>query len=257
MIFHDCVGGCDGCLDLDNPENFGLQKPVNALRDVVEEHANSQTGLSRADIWALAGFVACDVSQARIDFSLDHFRWWGRVDCENTGQVCRNKDGDEVACSETKGPHHEFPSLNILTDDLYEFFENEFGFNEEDVVVIMGAHTIGRLAKVVRRERTPRMNSIQVSLNGMLVQYLFQNSGVSGPNGWVPTRQTLDNAYYVELVGGDSMDDPIEVLVNDAPAWARVIERNSGDTFPDRHFWASNMNGVDINMVLTPAGYFL
>lgn len=51
------------------------------------------------------------------------------------------------------------------------------------------------------------------------------------------------------------MDDPIEVLVNDAPDWARVIERNSGDTFPDRHFWASNMGGVDINMVHTPPDY--
>jgi hypothetical protein len=56
-------------------------------------------------------------------------------------------------------------------------------------------------------------------------------------------------------VGGDSVDDPIEVLVNDAPDWARVIERNSGDTFPDRHFWASNMGGVDINMVHTPPDY--
>jgi hypothetical protein len=159
MIFHDCVGGCDGCLDLDNPENFGLSKPVNALRDVVEEHVNSQTGLSRADIWALAGFVACDVSQDRIDFSLDDFRWWGRVDCENTGQICRNQDGDEVECSETKGPHHEFPSLNILTDDLYDFFEDEFGFNEEDVVVIMGAHSIGRLSKQVRIEETNKQRT--------------------------------------------------------------------------------------------------
>jgi hypothetical protein len=73
------------------------------------------------------------------------------VDFENAGRSCLDKDGQEVACSATKGPHHEFPSANILTDDLYKFFEDEFGFDEEDTVVVMGAHSIGRLAEEVRR----------------------------------------------------------------------------------------------------------
>jgi hypothetical protein len=33
--------------------------------------------------------------------------------------------------------------------NLYKFFEEEFGFDEEDTVVVMGAHSMGRLAKEV------------------------------------------------------------------------------------------------------------
>jgi hypothetical protein len=151
LSFHDCVGGCDGCIDLENPENFGLQRPIHALQPIVEQYANAETGVSRADIWALASFVGCDLAQGstRINFSLKRLGWWGRVDCENADQPCRDKEGQEVECSATKGPHRSFPSPNILTDDLYKFFEEEFGFDEEDTVLVMGAHSIGRLAKEV------------------------------------------------------------------------------------------------------------
>jgi hypothetical protein len=151
MSFHDCISGCDGCIDLDNPDNFGFEVPIQALQPVVEKYANTETGVSRADIWALASFVGCDLAQgsSHVKFSLKRLGWWGRVDCENTGQVCRDKHGQEVECSATKGPHREMPSLNILTDDLYNFFEDEFGFDEEDTVAIMGAHSLGRLDKEV------------------------------------------------------------------------------------------------------------
>jgi hypothetical protein len=153
MGFHDCTGGCDGCIDLENPDNLGFEEPIKALQPIVEKYANVETGVSRADIWALATFVGCNMAQGsnRVNFSPKHLGWWGRVDCENAGRPCLGKDGQEVECSATKGPHREFPSVNILTDDLYKFFEDEFGFDEEDTVAIMGAHSLGRLEKEVRR----------------------------------------------------------------------------------------------------------
>jgi hypothetical protein len=35
------------------------------------------------------------------------------------------------------------------------------------------------------------------------------------------------------------MDNPVEVLVNEAPDWVRTLERNLDGTFPDRHFGRS------------------
>eukprot|EP00121_Abeoforma_whisleri_P016164 Awhi_evm1s14843 len=31
LSFHDCVGGCDGCINLNNPENNGLGPIVDTL----------------------------------------------------------------------------------------------------------------------------------------------------------------------------------------------------------------------------------
>ena len=46
--FHDCVGGCDGCIDLSDPDNAGLGIPIDALDDVVAQFENEC--LSRADM---------------------------------------------------------------------------------------------------------------------------------------------------------------------------------------------------------------
>ena len=70
--FHDCVGGCDGCVDLTNRDNTGLKEPIEAIFPIVDKFKESY---SRADIWALATLVAADVSHSfllcthRVDFN--------------------------------------------------------------------------------------------------------------------------------------------------------------------------------------------
>ena len=71
---------------------------------------------------------------------------------------------------------------------------------------------------------------------------LFQDFQIDGPNGWVLNNDEFSNQYYAELVGGTSKNDPVEVLVNDAPAWRRVIENGI-------RFWRGFPNGVPIIMV--------
>jgi Peroxidase len=130
-----------GCIDLDNKDNAGIGPAIDILTPIVNRHALD--GASRADVWALAATVGVDVAQPsgnRIDFNL---KWWGRTDCEKTGQACLGADGKAVTCSVKKGPHHEFPNTNMNTHDLYAFFSNNFGFNQRDTVTIMGAHAIG------------------------------------------------------------------------------------------------------------------
>ena len=57
LSFHDCVGGCDGCINIDNDSNNGLADLVAALDDVYTTNGLSSL-LSRADHWAIMGIWA-------------------------------------------------------------------------------------------------------------------------------------------------------------------------------------------------------
>jgi Peroxidase len=170
--FHDCIGGCDGCVDLSNMENGGLLVPIQALRPVVEKYANADTGLSRADIWALATATGAAVMQGPVKVSFDLTNV-GRVDCENANTVCQNEHGEVQDCSDIRGPHRVIPGVNTNSRELFEFFFNEFGFDTKEGVALMGAHTIGQLKK--------------------------ENTGIEG-HGWMRNNDILDNGkfYYCE-----------------------------------------------------------
>jgi hypothetical protein len=58
--FHDCVGGCDGCLNLDNPNNAGLGPIIEALEELYTGNGYFAWGVSRADFWALAATVSVE-----------------------------------------------------------------------------------------------------------------------------------------------------------------------------------------------------
>ena len=137
-----------GCADIDNVDNAGIERIIDALNGTVSRHAID--GISRADIWALAATVGTDFGQrsnSRVDMNL---KWWGRVDCEKTGLPCRAANGAVVPCSAKKGTHRSLPAINLHTHELYNFFLNNFGFNQRDTVTIMGAHTFGVLRMAVR-----------------------------------------------------------------------------------------------------------
>jgi hypothetical protein len=209
--FHDCVGSCDGCVDMTNPDNIGLEGPIQALEAVVAKHENLSIKFSRADIWALAALIGADMAQGgedRVDFSME---WIGRRNCEDQGE-CLDAHSTVRACSPDLGPHRELPPPHMTTADLFHFFSQDFGFDERETVALMGAHTLGGLSA--------------------------DNSGFNGVNGWVRDNTVLDNDYYFELVGGTSLDSSLEDLIEDAPPWTRVVESNSDlDGMPDRPAW--------------------
>ena len=43
------IGGCDGCVDLANPDNKGLEEPITEIADIFDRFKETH---SRADIWA-------------------------------------------------------------------------------------------------------------------------------------------------------------------------------------------------------------
>ena len=62
----------------------------------------------------------------------------------------------------------------------------------------------------------------------------------------------LDNEYYRLLVGGQSKNDPISVLVDDAPAWTVVAE-----PFGPKAFTLSNSSQPKLIMVRIVHRYFV
>ena len=59
--FHSCVGGCHGCLNLNQGDNRGLEGIVAELEKLYADLELADHGVSRADFWALAGTVAVEI----------------------------------------------------------------------------------------------------------------------------------------------------------------------------------------------------
>ena len=200
LSFHDCVGGCDGCVDLGNPDNNGLLLPIEVLSEIAENEEISPW-LSRADVFALSALVAANEAQPNnnnfLDFPMTYF---GRVDC--IGEA-------------TGGPVRDLPGPDLDTDGILDFFDEEFGFNARQTTALLGAHTLGQVAR--------------------------ENSGFRGQ--WVRNNEVLDNAYYDDIVG-----QPNDLI--NAPGWNQErINNNNLPGIPDRFQWVRGNNNNDIVML--------
>lgn len=172
--FHDCVpngaaGGCDGCINLKNEANSGLLPAVQTLAPIVAEFENKVLGVSRADIWAYATLLGAEVSQNEIVFT-DSFVV-GRKNCEVVG-TCSSKD--PIFCA-SNGPDQlsDFPDSDLTTHQLLAFMLDHFGYNADDTVAIMGAHSIGRA--------------------------LPENTGYQGQEGWDNDHKKLGTMLSCQL----------------------------------------------------------
>jgi hypothetical protein len=218
--FHDCVGGCDGCVDMLLPDNFGLEIPIRALVPVVGAHENLAVAFSRADLWALAALVGADMAErdsgVDVDFDME---WIGRQNCEVSNAQCFDSANVVTPCTATRGPHRELPPADITTGELFHFFSTEFGFGDQETVALMGAHTLGVLTR--------------------------EHSGFDGQDGWVREEAILDNEYYFELVGNVDPDVDFVDQIDLAPPWVRGFEDNGdlADDIPDRFPWVAFPDG--------------
>ena len=211
--FHDCVGGCDGCVDLSNPDNRGLDEPIEAISLIVQKYKDFY---SRADIWALATLVSADkaVNAERKPEGLTFpMTFIGRLEC---------KGADAKGYG---GPHVDIPSSDLTTHELLKFFSDTFGFTSDETVAIMGAHAVG----VAHRENVG-----------------FGNLGKE--EGWVFDAKDyiLDNRYYDVLVGSDGD------VVESAITWEQELVQNEGDV-PSRYQWYHESEEEDERPIMTNA----
>ncbi|XP_013403613.1 putative ascorbate peroxidase [Lingula anatina] len=164
LAFHDCVGvKCDGCINLNNAGNAGLETVINRLDELYAQH-NLSTVISRADFWVLASIAGVEVAARKSKLCSPapctqpniQFRW-GRKDC---------------ATAPATNDTHQFPDAHGDLNHVLTFFGDSFNMTTRDVVACLGAHTLGKAKR--------------------------SNSGFEGL--WVPQEDEFDNHYYTAMV---------------------------------------------------------
>ena len=58
--FHSCVGGCNGCINLNEVDNKGFEEFSFGLEDIYQRLNLEKKEISRADFWALTAIVATE-----------------------------------------------------------------------------------------------------------------------------------------------------------------------------------------------------
>jgi len=148
----DHNGGSDGATMRFEPESeHGANAGLRVARDHLEKVKQKHPGISYADLWSLAGVVSIEAMGG------PKINWRpGRID-KPDGSHCtpngRLPDAD-------KGPEH-----------IREVF-NRMGFNDHEIVALIGAHAVGRC-------HTDR-------------------SGYSGP--WTFSPTVFSNDFFIQLL---------------------------------------------------------
>ena len=186
LIFHDCiVSGCDGCVDLGHSGNNGLAEIFEEVNTLYDSQFND-SGMSRADFYALAGVVAVRVASDQQQCSTlglppdctkpvpDMSIVYGRKDCATSP----NSIGD-----------FGFPDAHGDLDHVMEVFRDGVGMTERQVVALLGAHTVGMA--------------------------MPKNSGFQGP--WTSPTDSFDNAFFRTLVANASGWHQSRLNFSDAP----------------------------------------
>jgi Peroxidase len=214
LSFHDCVGGCDGCVDLKNPSNFGLHIPIEALEPVVQ---NVGAFLTIGDVWALAGSVAARVSQ-KDTFAQFPLQFVGRPQCEGGAGASK------------AGPHRQLPSAHFTTKQVTAFFNKTFGFSAEESAAILGSHSL-YVFLAARACLYPFVTwNSRPFIRLPRGRAVSQNSGFTGEQGWDKQPDLLTNDYYKQLLT--------------TKQWTLILEDNAPSSpFPDQFYWEEEIGG--------------
>lgn len=229
LLFHDCVTGCDGCIDLSNPENNGLAGIFREINTLYNDEF-SESGMSRGDFYALAAVVAVRAAADQQDCRMlqmppncakptpDLSILYGRKDCATSPDSTRD---------------FGFPDPHGDLDHVMEVFMEGMGMTERQVVALIGAHTMGMT--------TPR------------------NSGFQGP--WAPPTNRFDNAFFRTLVANGSAWRQNQLNFRDTPAglnprfqWdtGNVVRMQGGGRPPPNARMMLNTDMVWILMIASP-----
>ncbi|KAF6024192.1 APX2 [Bugula neritina] len=171
LAFHDCVGGCNGCVNLnlvdptnsDRP-NAGLMEYVNELENKIAT-GGKPASMSRADFWILCSVEALQTARQNAGRApLNINMVYGRQDCP---------DGPYTASTVNAA---NFPNPRQGLAVTVKWCLDTFGLSSQFCVALLGAHTLGRA---------------RARFSG------FEGAWVRGAGEF-----HLNNGYYRELVEG-------------------------------------------------------
>ena len=177
------MGGCDGCINLENSHNAGLDLAIEIMENVYEDVEVDGVVISRADVWAIGGRAAAEYGMVGMpghqDWDEDVTTWQESIDSFVSPFATFKYGREDCETAPYTSDVHDFPTGQDNHEQVFDFFAENFGFDDNETVIIMGAHTFGRMA--------------------------LDNSGYHGP--WVlqDGRTTFDNTYYANLAMDNSV----------------------------------------------------
>ena len=131
LAFHDCVSGCNGCVDMDAEDNKGLQCILGNSRRVHRNHKNKiffgKFIISRGDIIALLAQRAIYLSSNHKGLTVPFCDFkFGRKDCNGP------QENKEI-----------FGKSHGNWTQISDFFHRNFNFTTQEIIALMGAHALG------------------------------------------------------------------------------------------------------------------
>jgi hypothetical protein len=134
LAFHDCITGCNGCIDAANPDNGGLKDIATELSKMHSELKHERyygLYLSRSDLWVLVSFRAVYIASNYPDLteSILNFKF-GRKDCRQGALFDK---------------HEDLPNALGVWDEVKSHFQR-FNLTNREIVAIMGIHSFGSAA---------------------------------------------------------------------------------------------------------------
>ncbi|KAF6032613.1 hypothetical protein EB796_009085 [Bugula neritina] len=173
LVFHTCIGGCDGCINEEEPANRGLRGTYAAVRQFWGPHASLLT---------LADTIVLMASEA-IKISMEMEEGSGTVNVPFTSgrRTCQDPDNYN---RELVFPHGD------KTDDVAQLVA-EFGLSRKQAIALLGAHSVGR-CRLENSGFAGRWDNTELILDNHYYKSLvgtdWKSTLVSGQHQWNATE---------------------------------------------------------------------
>jgi cytochrome c peroxidase len=192
-------GGSEGATMRFGPEgDHGANAGLAVARNLLEPIKRKYPGITYADLWSLAGVVAIETLGGPT------IKWRpGRSDKED-GSHCT--------------PDARLPDADKGADHVRKIF-NRMGFNDREIVALIGAHAIGRCHPDRSGYSGPWTHSPTVFSNDFYVQLLN--------NTW--TKKKWNGPEQYEDPSGKLMMLPADLALIKDPEFKKIVEEFAND----------------------------
>mmetsp|Transcript_43603 Transcript_43603/g.100513 ORF Transcript_43603/g.100513 Transcript_43603/m.100513 type:complete len:759 (-) Transcript_43603:55-2331(-) len=187
-FYNSSIGGADGCIDLSDPDNLGLQDCLLDDKDVLEvpaygllrawhtKHSDYKDKPAPCEFMSFADFV---VMAAEV--VIDRSRPTVKFDGAPTKKLFRNGDGHRKftygrttkdTCAVSEANRMPDPEQGCIENS--RVFVHNMGLSFEETVAMLGVHSLGRCR--------------------------LENSGFEGAWEGAPDIKVLDTTYYRSMI---------------------------------------------------------
>lgn len=188
------AGGAIGTIQYDGEINFGANAGLKKALGYLASFRKNYPQVSMADLIQLASVLAVEIMGGpKIPFR------YGRTDGEEAhcaGTASREGFKTHAGLPDAKAPFG--CGASDPATHLRNVFTKKMGFNDEEIVALSGAHTIGRTFET-RSGTCPFAEGPGKGTSHTNKPFMGMNGGMSWTKNWLK----FDNSYFKEWKEGD------------------------------------------------------